>query len=100
MTTPKDIDGNELRVGDLVEIVPASQAIEASRKYFGQIHVIASLTLDGGGGAYMRGVIESVNLGYGLVWKGAFAFEGLRLIPRDTKAPTKIEFVVTKEGVR
>jgi hypothetical protein len=97
---PLDIDGNELKVGDLVEIVPSTQEIEASRKYFGQIHVIESLTLDGRGGAYMHGVTENINLGYGFVWKGTFAFEGLRLIPRDTKSPTNIEFVTTKEGVK
>lgn len=88
MTTPKDIDGNELRVGDDVELARwGTQGALTSLLYIGDRFKITGFDNKP---PFVSAEVDPFLIGCHL----------LRLIPRDTKAPTKIEFVTTKEGVR
>lgn len=98
MTTPKDIDGNELKVGDLVVAVGAFKVEDPER--IGTIAMIDTFS-----------TVQRKDVTDGLV-KDFFVFtspalgageRGMCMHWRkllDQKAPTKIEFVTTKEGVR
>lgn len=98
MMVPLDIDGNELKVGDLVVAVGAFKVEDPER--LGTIAMIDTFS-----------VVQRKDVTDGLV-KDFFIFisrdlgeneRGMCIHWRklvDQKSPTKIEFVTTKEGVR
>lgn len=104
---PLDIDGNELKVGDLVEVVhvngfhraevptytPGSTSTIDEILSYESVYEIVTKRF--------RDAKPKEGVFVGLVNGWYKVSTDLRLIATpDTKAPTKIEFVTTKEGVR
>jgi hypothetical protein len=102
---PLDIDGNELKVGDDVELVVSGKSPITDPDPFGLggrflvNEIISSEEINARARRAGMNVKVEVGMYVGIEhrWKKS---DQVRLIPRDTKAPTKIEFVTTKEGVR